>query len=237
MRRFSAVSCVTLLAVLASCSGSNSDSSKSATPTEETAKAAGLNTDDEKTIYAAGLVLSRQLGPMSLTPAEIEIVKKGLTDGVAGKPAVNIEEWGPKIEELMRNRDQAAAGKSKEAGKAYQDKAAAESGAVRSQTGMIYKELTAGTGASPKAMDNVTVNYRGTLIDGKEFDSSYKRNEPASFPLDRVIPCWTEGLQKMKVGGKAQLVCPPEIAYGDTSRPEIPGGSTLVFEVELLKIN
>lgn len=81
------------------------------------------------------------------------------------------------------------------------------------------------------------VNYRGTLVDGTEFDSSYKRNEPISFPLSGVIPCWTEGVQKMKVGGKAQLVCPSSIAYGDRgSPPVIPGGATLIFEIELLGI-
>jgi FKBP-type peptidyl-prolyl cis-trans isomerase FkpA len=81
------------------------------------------------------------------------------------------------------------------------------------------------------------VNYRGTLIDGTEFDSSYKRNQPAQFPLSGVIRCWTEGVQKMKVGGKARLVCPSEIAYGDNGRPPtIPGGATLIFEIELLEI-
>jgi FKBP-type peptidyl-prolyl cis-trans isomerase FkpA len=101
---------------------------------------------------------------------------------------------------------------------------------------MIYRELRAGTGASPKSTDTVKVNYRGTLTNGTEFDSSYKRNEPAQFPLNGVIPCWTEGVQKMKVGGKASLVCPSELAYGDQGRPSIPGGATLVFEVELLEI-
>ena len=101
----------------------------------------------------------------------------------------------------------------------------------------MYRELKAGSGASPSASDVVKVHYRGTLVDGTEFDSSYKRNEPATFPLNRVIPCWTEGVQKMKVGGKSQLVCPAGIAYGDRgSPPVIPGGATLIFEIELLGI-
>jgi FKBP-type peptidyl-prolyl cis-trans isomerase FkpA len=122
-------------------------------------------------------------------------------------------------------------------GQAYLDKAAAEPGAVKTASGLVYRELRAGTGASPAASDTVKVNYRGTLVDGTEFDSSYKRNEPISFPLSGVIPCWTEGVQKMKVGGKSQLVCPSSIAYGDRgSPPVIPGGATLIFEVELLSI-
>jgi FKBP-type peptidyl-prolyl cis-trans isomerase FkpA len=123
------------------------------------------------------------------------------------------------------------------ADQAYLEKAAAEPGAVRTASGLIYRELRPGSGASPTATDTVTVNYRGTLINGTEFDSSYKRNEPASFPLNQVIPCWTEGVQKMKVGGKAELVCPANIAYGaQGSPPTIPGGATLIFEVELLRI-
>ena len=121
--------------------------------------------------------------------------------------------------------------------KAVLDKAAAEPGATLTPSGLVYRELRAGTGESPKATDAVTVNYRGTLTNGTEFDSSYKRNEPISFPLSGVIPCWTEGVQKMKVGGKSQLVCPSSIAYEDRgSPPVIPGGATLIFEVELLGI-
>ncbi len=121
--------------------------------------------------------------------------------------------------------------------KAYLDKAAQKPGAVKTDSGLVYRELRAGSGESPKASDTVTVNYRGTLVDGTEFDSSYKRNQPAQFPLSGVIPCWTEGVQKMKVGGKSELVCPASIAYGDRgSPPVIPGGATLIFEVELLKI-
>jgi FKBP-type peptidyl-prolyl cis-trans isomerase len=121
--------------------------------------------------------------------------------------------------------------------KAALDKAAAEPGAIRTPSGMVYRELRAGTGGSPRATDAVTVNYRGTLPNGTEFDSSYKRNQPAQFPLNQVIPCWTEGLQRMKVGGKSQLVCPANLAYGERgSPPDIPGGATLVFEVELLAI-
>jgi FKBP-type peptidyl-prolyl cis-trans isomerase FkpA len=112
-----------------------------------------------------------------------------------------------------------------------------EPGSVKTASGLIYRELTPGSGPSPKATDTVKVNYRGKLENGTEFDSSYKRNEPAQFPLNQVIPCWTEGVQMMKVGGKSQLVCPASIAYGEAGRPPvIPGNATLVFEIELLGI-
>jgi len=104
--------------------------------------------------------------------------------------------------------------------------------------GLSYKSVREGTGASPTAADAVRVNYRGTLMDGTEFDSSYKRGQPATFPLNRVIPCWTQGVQRMKVGGKAELVCPPELAYGERGAGgTIPPNATLRFEIELLDIN
>jgi FKBP-type peptidyl-prolyl cis-trans isomerase FkpA len=116
--------------------------------------------------------------------------------------------------------------------------AAQEPSAKVTASGMVYRSLKDGTGASPKASDTVKVHYRGTLPDGKEFDSSYKRNEAIEFPLSRVIPCWTEGVQLMKVGGKAKLTCPPATAYGDRGAGGvIPPKATLLFEVELLAIN
>ncbi|MBT0651672.1 FKBP-type peptidyl-prolyl cis-trans isomerase [Geomobilimonas luticola] len=117
------------------------------------------------------------------------------------------------------------------------DKAAKEKGAVKTPSGMVYVSIKDGKGKSPKATDTVEVNYRGTLTNGKEFDSSYKRNQSISFPLSGVIPCWTEGVQKMKVGGKAKLVCPPELAYGARGAGSaVPPNATLIFEVELLAI-
>ena len=127
--------------------------------------------------------------------------------------------------------------RTKAASKAYLDKAALQPGAVKLPSGVIYRDERAGTGASPKATDTVSVNYRGTLTNGSEFDSSYKTNRPFTTPLTRVISCWTEGVQKMKVGGKAQLVCPAEVAYGDQGQGGIPPGSTLIFEIELLAVN
>ena len=116
-------------------------------------------------------------------------------------------------------------------------KAAAEKGAVKTDSGMVYQSLTEGKGASPKATDIVQVHYKGTFPDGKEFDSSYKRGQPTEFPLNRVIKCWTEGVQRMKVGGKAKLTCPPSLAYGEKGAGGvIPPNATLQFEVELISI-
>jgi FKBP-type peptidyl-prolyl cis-trans isomerase FkpA len=198
--------------------------------------APALATDDEKAIYALGLSMYRSLSQFDLSPAELEIVKRALSDAAAGKPALDMNAWTPKIGALSGARSARVAGKQKAASGAYLAKAAAEPGAIKTDSGLIYRQLKAGAGASPKASDTVKVNYRGTLTNGTEFDSSYKRNEPAQFPLTGVIKCWTEGVQKMKVGGKAQLVCPSDLAYGDRGNPSIPGGATLIFEIELLDI-
>ena len=119
-----------------------------------------------------------------------------------------------------------------------QKAAPAAASAVTTPSGLVYASLREGKGARPTAADQVKVNYRGTFPDGREFDSSYARNAPATFPLGRVIPCWTEGVQRMKVGGKAKLTCPPQIAYGERGAGGvIPPNATLSFEIELLEIN
>jgi FKBP-type peptidyl-prolyl cis-trans isomerase FkpA len=193
-------------------------------------------TDDEKIVYALGLSIYRSIGQFDLSPSELEMLKQAMTDAAAKRPAVDLQTWGPKIDGLAEARSSRMAERERAASKAYLEKAAMEPGAIRTETGLIYRELQPGTGPSPKPTDTVRVNYRGTLVDGTEFDSSFSRNEPVELGLDHVIPCWTEGLQKMKVGGKAQLVCPAELAYGDKGRPSIPGGSALIFEVELVGV-
>lgn len=205
-------------------------------PAPKAAAAAAPMTDQDKVIYSLGLTVYRSLAQFDLSPAELKLVLQAVNDAAAKKPAVDIEVWGPKIEGLAHERAAAVSEKEKAASAAYLAKAAAEPGAVKTDSGLIYREDRAGTGASPKATDTVKVNYRGTLVDGTEFDSSYKRNEPAQFPLSGVIKCWTEGVQHMKVGGKATLVCPSDLAYGDEGRPAIPGGAALIFEVELLDV-
>ena len=200
------------------------------------AAAPALTTDDEKTVYSLGLSIYRSLAQLDLSPGEIEIVRRALADAAAGKSAIDLNAWGPKTDPFTRARAGSVAEREKAASKAFLEKAASEPGATRTKSGLIYRELTPGSGASPKATDTVKVHYRGTFINGTEFDSSYRRNEPAQFPLNGVIPCWTEGVQKMKTGGKAVLVCPSDLAYGDKGRPSIPGGAALIFEIELLGI-
>ena len=115
--------------------------------------------------------------------------------------------------------------------------AMAQTQAVTTASGLVYQSLKEGAGDSPKATDTVKVHYKGMFLDGKEFDSSYKRGEPTEFPLNRVIPCWTEGVQRMKPGGKAKLTCPPAIAYGERGAGGvIPPNTTLNFEVELVSV-
>jgi FKBP-type peptidyl-prolyl cis-trans isomerase FkpA len=193
-------------------------------------------TNEQKTIYALGLSIYRSLGQFNLSPEELATVQRAISDAAAGKPAIDLNTWGPRIQALAQARAAQALDKQKAASQAYLDKAAGEAGAIKTGSGMIYREMRDGTGPSPAATDMVKVNYRGTLVNGTEFDSSYARNVPGQFNLNGVIPCWTEGLQKMKVGGKAQLICPSDLAYGDRGRPGIPGGATLIFEVELLEI-
>jgi FKBP-type peptidyl-prolyl cis-trans isomerase FkpA len=193
-------------------------------------------TDEEKTLYAVGLVMQRSLRPFDLSPAELEFIRRALSDALAGKPAVDLDEWGPKIQALVTERGARIVAREKESAAAYLTKAAADPGAVRTDSGIVYVETLAGTGAVPTAVDRVRVHYRGTLINGTEFDSSYSRNEPAVFPLGGVIRCWTEGVQRMKVGGKARLVCPSDLAYGDRGNDAIPGGAALIFEIELLEV-
>jgi FKBP-type peptidyl-prolyl cis-trans isomerase FkpA len=202
------------------------------------AGAAQPETEDQKTLYALGVHMTRQLAVFNLSAEEYEFVKEGITDAAAGKKLIaEPEAYGQSLNALAQARVEATAQKQKELAQPYLEKAAAEKGAQKTATGLIYQEIKAGKGAQPKAVDTVKVHYVGTLIDGKEFDSSIKRGEPVEFSLGQVIPCWTEGVAKMKVGGKARLVCPADLAYGDQGRPPIiPAGATLVFEVELLDV-
>lgn len=197
-----------------------------------------VESEQDKTLYALGLFLSRNLGVFQLTEAELEVVKTGLADGVLNRPKkVELDTYGPKINELQKQRAGKAAEANKVAGKAFIDKAlAANKDLKKTGSGLVMQTLKEGTGASPTATDRVKVHYHGTLLDGTVFDSSVKRGQPAEFSLTQVIACWTEAFQFIKPGGKAKLYCPAETAYGDQGRPSIPPGATLVFEVELLEV-
>lgn len=192
----------------------------------------------QKLFYALGYSVGKSLDTFDMSKPEIAQLKKGLDAAIAGKPGPgDLQEQQAQISKLAEQRGKKKAQVTKGKERAAAEKYAKEKGAEKSASGLVYIPLKKGTGAQPAPTDTVKVHYKGTLTDGTEFDSSYKRNEPAEFPLNGVIPCWTEGLQKMKVGGKARLVCPSEIAYGDMGRPPvIPGGATLVFDVELLEV-
>jgi FKBP-type peptidyl-prolyl cis-trans isomerase len=197
-----------------------------------------LETEDDKILYALGLALSRNLQAMELSEKEAAFVLSGLSDGVLGnEPKVDLRTYGPKIDPMLRARVEAMAERTESAGTAFRAEAAKEDGAVTTESGLIYLEQQPGQGASPSVSDTVKVHYHGTLPDGTVFDSSRDRGEPTDFPLNGVIPCFSEGIQKMKVGGKSKLTCAPELAYGERgSPPTIGPRATLVFEVELLEI-
>jgi FKBP-type peptidyl-prolyl cis-trans isomerase FkpA len=196
-----------------------------------------LETEEQKTLYALGLLLGGNIKQFALSPAELAIVRAGINDAATGaKPLVEINTYGPKVNELAQKRASAGADDAKKKGQEFADSVAKQSGATKTASGVVIRTITAGTGASPAATDTVKVHYEGKLIDGKVFDSSLK-GDPVEFPLNRVVPCWTEALQQMKKGGKAQVVCPSSAAYGDRGAPpDIPPGATLSFEVELIDI-
>jgi FKBP-type peptidyl-prolyl cis-trans isomerase len=195
-------------------------------------------TEDDKTLYALGMIIGRNLTDFNLTPRELDVVKAGMTDVVQKKKtAVELETYGPKVDAFHTARRAGRATAEKEAGKKAVEAAAREPGAVRTASGAIVRTVKPGTGAAPQPTDRVKVNYTGKLLDGTVFDSSKKQGQPVTFPLNGVIKCWTEGVAMMKVGGKSRLVCPADIAYGDRGHPpQIKPGATLVFDVDLLAI-
>ncbi|TBR24304.1 FKBP-type peptidyl-prolyl cis-trans isomerase [bacterium] len=184
--------------------------------------------DRAKVLYALGAML---VGDYGLRFDDVQAVADGMSDAAAGKPLrADLKELRPKVAQLKNEAVESRR-------LALLDAYAAEPGAKRLPSGLIFKELKAGTGPKPAATSMVKVHYHGTFPDGNVFDSSVQRGEPMEFPLNGVIPCWTEGVQLIGVGGKAKLVCPYGIAYGERGRPPvIPERATLVFEVELLDV-
>ena len=201
---------------------------------------AKVETEEEKVLYALGLVIAQNtMEPFKgqFSDAEMAVILQGFADALkGGETIVPLQEFGPKINPMLQERLQRVQAQAEAEGKAFREQAAQEEGAVQTASGLIFKELRAGTGVPPRATDRVKVHYHGSLIDGTVFDSSVERGEPVTFALDQVVKGWTEGLQMMKVGGKAKLTIPPELAYGPGGREGIPPNATLIFEVELLGI-
>ncbi len=199
---------------------------------------ASPKSEDEKTVYSIAYETGKKLQMFQLSDGEMKVFNKGLQDGLKdAKEEVDVRQQLVKVSDLIQARSAKVAEIEKKEAVTFLDSIAKEPGAQKTDTGLIYKEVAAGTGATPAATDKVKVHYHGTLRDGKVFDSSKDRGQPATFPLNGVIPCWTEGVQKMKVGGKAILGCPAEIAYKERGAlPTIKPGAALKFEVELIEI-
>ena len=206
-------------------------------------------TEEEKRLYALGLsVAGNTLGTFKgeFSQDEVDLIASGFAAGMLeADPDVSLEEFGPQLNEYLQKRFENVQKRQAEQsvgevqkGQEYIDQVASEDGAKKTESGLVYVSLEEGSGAQPKSTDRVTVHYTGSVISGEVFDSSVKRGEPATFGLNQVIPGWTEGLQMMKVGGKARLVIPSELGYGNSPPPGgiINPGSTLIFEVELIDI-
>jgi FKBP-type peptidyl-prolyl cis-trans isomerase FkpA/FKBP-type peptidyl-prolyl cis-trans isomerase FklB len=200
--------------------------------------AAAPSSEDEKTLYALGVLISRNLESFQLSSAEFKTVQAGLADGFNHRASVDAEAYNPKVQALQRTRVAAIDEHQKQAGQAYLDKAAALPGAQKTASGMVFISVVEGKGVTPARTDRVLVNYEGKLIDGTVFDSSAKHGgQPVSLSVSGVIPCWTEALGLMKVGGKSRVICPSSLAYGDRgAMPTIMPGATLEFNVELVDI-
>lgn len=218
---------------------------KKAPVTAKSATTLTLKTQREKASYALGMKIGGDLRRQSVnTAVDPAITARGLKDALAGTKALLTEDEEKaalmQLQTEIRTKQEAkakeASAPNRKDGDAFLAANKGKDGVVTLPDGLEYKIITAGTGAKPTASDTVTVNYKGTLIDGTEFDSSYKRGQPATFPVGGVIKGWTEALQLMPVGSKWQLFIPTDLAYGDAGRPGIPPGATLVFEVELVSI-
>ena len=218
--------------------GEKADASVSANKAATT-KTAGLETEMEKVSYVIGTQIGQSFKQQSIDII-LESLIMGIKDILTGKELALSAEESQKVMLGFRQRMMAklAAERAENLaeGKAFLEANKAKEGVQVLPSGLQYKVITEGTGAIPTATDIVSTHYRGRLIDGTEFDSSYKRNKPSEFPVTKVIPGWTEALQLMKVGSKWELYIPANLAYGEPGSPTIPPNSTLIFEIELLEI-
>jgi len=215
----------------------------------DAAAPAAFASEDEKAAYAIGASLAQYLSANLDQQKELgldldrEQVLAGVSDVFADKSRLTPEETqqvlqdlDKRVSDIVTEKAKAEADKNIKAGEEYRAEFEKQDGVVKTDSGLLYQVENPGEGEKPAATDTVKVHYKGMLTDGTEFDSSYKRNQPATFPLNQVIPGWTEGVQLMPVGSKFKFVIPPELAYGSQANPSIPANSTLVFEVELLDI-
>jgi FKBP-type peptidyl-prolyl cis-trans isomerase FklB len=225
-----------LAMTLAGCDAGGSEAQDTAADTS----GSELSSDEAKANYSLGFTMAENLISNFGDSIDEEAFVAGVRDRFADKErAVSMEDARTSLNALAERQAEALAGRAEEnlaAGVAFLAENGAREGVVTLPSGLQYEILTAAEGQMPVATDTVTTHYHGTLIDGTVFDSSYERGEPASFPLNGVIPGWTEGLQLMAVGSKWRLYIPPGLAYGDQDRGPIPGNSTLIFDVELLEI-
>jgi FKBP-type peptidyl-prolyl cis-trans isomerase len=203
----------------------------------KSAAAAGATGQKSTASYSLGVSMGEQLRGAGVTADAVstERLAQGVRDGLSGKAKLTDADRQA-INEMVRNAHEAAAETNHRAAAKFLAENGKKADIVTTASGLQYKVLAAGSGASPKSNDSVVVNYRGTLLDGTEFDSSYQRGEPATFQVNRVIPGWTEALQLMKPGAKYQLFIPPQLAYDLRSPPAIPAGSMLLFDVELVSV-
>ena len=202
-------------------------------------KSLQLKDQKDKVSYSLGLNIGFNLGRQNIS-INPDVLTAGIKDAIAGKPQLTtdqVKETMAAFEKDMTEKQKVAGEKNAAEGTKFLEENKKKEGVKTTARGLQYKSIKEGTGAQPKGNDTVTVNYRGTLINGTEFDSSYKRGQPATFPLNGVIKGWTEGLQLMKAGSKYQLFIPPNLAYGDRAvGPDISANSTLIFDVELIGV-
>ncbi len=239
MRNIALAALALTSSLLVACGGAGkTDASKASPSPAVSADPSGFTTDEQKTLYAMGYNIGKgNFVRLQTTGPEADAFAKGLRDGMTATTAkVDVTVQDPKIQALVTARAEKYAAGMKEKGLAYQATAAAEPGAVKLTSGVVYRTLSPGTGRTPSRMDSVKVNYVGTFADGIKFDASEDHGGPATFQLGGVVPCFSEGISRMKVGEKARLVCPPETAYGEKDSGPIPGNSTLIFDVELVDI-